>query len=446
MVSGIYAIIVLFLVGLFLVLPAKQFGYLSAVSIFFYAQTIMGLGILPLLDAEVKADIVHARIIAFTLAIYTVTVTIASIVRSVRHSSVDPEIRIVKPGTGVWLMVGLSIAISTLYFMAVGYMAFLETIRGLFSGNDVDAATLRLESYSGSNYYFPGYVNQFKNSLLPALVVVIVHFLFASRARFRIQLSSLLIVSSTLFLLGTGQRGAFVTFALIAVVYVYLAIRRRFKTFTIWIGGMAIGIFFISTAASGRASTDLQSAGSGGERIVVLFEQLIFRLSGSNQRSAVAGFRYIYDLPVQNGGQWFQSFVGLLPGAPGSDLDNQIFGTIYGGSTRGTAPPSAWGSIYHNFGVIGCFVLAIALGLILVKISTLTTNYSIMNTFQAIGIAGMTVISGSWIAGAPVYFLNTGVVIYALLWLYGNRLEKARYGTTNSELSKYGPESRSLRK
>src|SRR5699024_2267912 len=133
--------------------------------------------------------------------------------------------------------------------------------------NDVDAASLRLQSYSGSSYYFPGYVNQFKNSLLPALVVIVIHYLFARRVNFRIILSSTLVLLSLIFLLGTGQRGAFVTFVLIAVIYILIVNRKRFKVFVLWIGGLAIGIFFISTAASGRASSELESAGSGMERL-----------------------------------------------------------------------------------------------------------------------------------------------------------------------------------
>lgn len=424
MIESVYTVAILALICLFLIAPAKVYGYLSAVSLFFYAQTTMGFGILTMLDPEINADVVHARIILLTLTTYTLTVLVASVVRSVRFETKSPEIEVIKPGTGFWALIGLSITISALYFMAVGYVALFESIRGLFSGTDVDAASLRLESYSGGSYYFPGYVNQFKNSLLPALVVIVAHYLFTNRAPFRIIISSSLILLSLIFLLGTGQRGAFVRFALIIVVYVLIVNRKRFKVFALWVCGIAIGIFFVSTAASGRASSELESAGSGMQRLAILFEQLIFRFTGSNQISAVAGFRYTYGLPTQNGREWFESLVGLLPGVSGSDLDNRIFATLYGGSTRGTSPPSLWGSIYHNFGVVGCFVLAIIIALILIKISSLALDAEKLNTIQAMGLAGMSVVFGVWIAGAPVYLFNIGIVIYWLLWLYGTRIQR----------------------
>ena len=100
----------------------------------------MGFGILTMLDPEIKADVVHARIILLTLTTYTLTVLVASVVRSVRFETKSPEIEVIKPGTGFWALIGISITISALYFMAVGYVALFESIRGLFSGTDVDAA------------------------------------------------------------------------------------------------------------------------------------------------------------------------------------------------------------------------------------------------------------------------------------------------------------------
>lgn len=424
MISGIYAISIVTLVCLFLAYPARVFGFLSAVSIFFYAQAIMGLGILPLLDAEIPADRIHARIILGTLVAYTVTIFVGSIVKDQGTPSSLTVIKITKPTGGVLALLGLSIAISAVYFLAVGHVALFESIRGLYTGEEVDSATLRIESYSGGKYYFPGYVNQFKNSLLPALTIVIVHFLYSNGSRHRGLISALLVTTALIFLLGTGQRGAFVKFVLIVVVYVLMVNRRKFMLITTWIGVLALSLFFISTAASGRAAGELASANSGLEQLKVLFGQLFYRLSGSNQASAVAGFRYIYDLPVQHGGEWLKSILGLLPGVAGSDLDSRIFATLYGGSTRGTSPPSLWGSVYHNFGEIGCLVLAISFAVLLLKISAIVSNSTVLNTFQAIGLAGLTVIAGSWIAGSPVYLFNFGIVVYIALWFYGNLLEK----------------------
>ena len=64
---------------------------------------------------------------------------------------------------------------------------------------------MRLDSYGAGAYLFPGYVNQFKNVILPALAIVVVHYLFGIGYRYRVMVSVVLIGLALLGLLGTGN-------------------------------------------------------------------------------------------------------------------------------------------------------------------------------------------------------------------------------------------------
>ena len=410
----------LILLVLFLLGPGRRFGRLSGVSLFLYAQTAMAFGTIPLLDPHLESDRMHCAVIVLTYFAYVITTVVASLLAGrFAPRTTPPEVDVFHPGLGTWCLLLLSAGISVLYFSAIGYVAFVESLRGALSNSPVDAATLRLESYTGSRYLFPGYVNQFKNSLLPALVAVVIPSLFARRVPGRVLITGSLVLLSTFLLLGTGQRGAFVTFLLVTIVYLSIAYRSRFRAIALWIGAAGTLFFFLATIASGRAAAELQAAASPLDKLAVLTKQLVYRILGSNQESSVAGFRYIYDRPVQYGRDWAESFLGLLPGVRGSDLDNHIFATLYGGSLRGTSPPSIWGSSYYNFGLLGSVVLAVVLALVLLKVAQLGSRVRRMSTLQAVGLAGMHVVLGTWIAGTPTYLLNFGLGVYLLLWLWG---------------------------
>jgi oligosaccharide repeat unit polymerase len=415
---------ILLLVGIYAFTAGARFGHLSVISLFVYAQATMAAGTIPALDPGIVADQTHASLIMFTLATLVVTSFVASFTRrGITRTNYAPEVDYEIPPRRVAFLILFSIAVTAGYFASIGYIAFFESLQALASDTGEDLAGLRLESYAGSRYFFPGYVNQFKNALLPALTIVALIWMFHFKRRGRVIVAVLLVPTVLVALLGTGQRGAFVLAMAVSLVSAYLVAPRSFRKFALRIGLVGIGLFFVTTVASGRATTELREATGLGGQIGVLFEQLAFRLLGSNQTSSVTGFRYVHELQIAPGSEWLQAFVGLLPGQTGSDLSNRIFAVLYGG-TRGTAPLSLWGSTYHNFGLPGSIIIAAVIAIILCGIATKINATKHTNLIQLLGMAGVTVTLGTWIADGPVAPLNSGLVMYIIVWWWGSRREK----------------------
>lgn len=409
---------------LFIVTAGRRFGHFSVVSLFTYAQSVMAFGTLPMLSHELEADRTHAALIMFTFGAVVVTAIVYSFAaQGAIRQTYSPSVNFDYPKFGVWAWIFLSIAISALYFVAVGYLAFFEALSAVVNETGEDVAGLRLESYAGSRYLFPGYVNQFKNSFLPVLALVVIAVAFQSRASFRWLLAIVLGSTTIVFLLGTGQRGAFVTAAIMAVVFVYYLTPKKTAKITLGLTIVVLPLFFLSTFASGRATSDLQSASSPLSAVGVLFDQLGRRLLGSNQLTSTVGFRYIYSLDVPFASEWVKSFEGLLPGSTGSSLSNEIFGVLYG-STRGTAPLSIWGAAFHNLGMVGAIVFAILLMLLFCTIATHINRTVHSNVMTLAGVAGITATLGTWIADGPVTVLNKGLIVFVFLWWWGRRFER----------------------
>jgi oligosaccharide repeat unit polymerase len=409
----------------------KPLGRLSPTSIFIYMQFLMAIGTVPALEPLQQADTAHAWLILTTFLVFVVSSAIlaflASHPRTDTLSSLEQSRRWIRPGAGIILLCVLSILICLAYYSAIGYNVLAIGLGNAISGGTSDVTTLRLQAYAGDEYYYPGYVNQFKNSLLPALVCVIVPYLFVRNSSARWTVSLALIAVTTIFLLGTGQRGAFVVFAIVLAVFISLMNKRKSVMRMIVLVFITIPIFAVSTVALGRSSSQMDAAVGLLDKMGVLGSEIVFRILGSNQQASVAGFRYIYSRPQSNGAEWMQSLFGLLPGAKGSTLSNEIYASLFG-SVRGTAPPSIWGSFFHNFGfqctVLLTAFLAIAYHLISKKIAQTRDP----NSLQAIGMAGVTAVLGAWVAGSPDYLLNVGIVVFIFLWRLGSAEAKRTSG------------------
>lgn len=417
---------VLILVGIYACTGGARFGQLSVISLFIYAQATMAAGTLPALDATNVADQTHALLISLTLTVLVLVGFVGSFSqKKISRKTYAPEVDYAVPGGKVAFFILLSVAITAGYYLSIGYIAFFESLQALAGDTGEDLAGLRLESYAGSRYFFPGYVNQFKNALLPAMTIVALISMFHFRKKGRALVAVLLIPTVLVALLGTGQRGAFVLAIGVTLITAYFLAPRSFRKYALRIALLGLLLFFITTIASGRAAADLRDASGFGAQVGVLFEQLAFRLFGSNQTSSVIGFRYIFELSVPFGSEWAQAFVGLLPGQSGSDLSSRIFAVLYG-STRGTAPVSLWGSAYHNFGLPGAMILAGVIGIIFCSIAAKINATTHTNLIQIAGMAGVTITLGTWIADGPVAPLNAGIAIYILLWWWGARIARRR--------------------
>lgn len=394
-------------------------------------------GVLTLAGTILEADWTNATdskyiaIVGYSVICYNLAAAIAIAALNLdSRAHLYPRISPSPIRAGYLAAVAVSIAVVVLYYQTVGYSAFAEGLAASVSGNEVDVATLRLESYSGTRYLFPGYVNQFKNALLPALAIVGI--ISARSAVARVAFGT--VAAIAIFgLVGTGQRGAFFIFVAITVVFLFFWTRsnRLSKPGLVASVTIAASVLVASTIALGRnrpeaSSSSIQSAGY----------DLVDRVFLVNPRAGIAAFRYTETLSVEHPGQeWIRGLLSVLPGVEGSSIAREVFATIYG-SDRGTTPQSLWGSIHFNFGLSGTLIAPVLLAFIFAVLTRSMQSSENRNVLEMIGISGVTIVLGVWMTDGPLFLLNSGLVVYCVLWLAGRNIrQRASNRTPQIELS-----------
>lgn len=410
-----------FAVLLHLAVVTRRQGILTLDGLFVATQTVMCWGTLAIIDHYYAADRLYKWVVSIPLILYCLTSALVFYMMADAGRTKAPDKRWAvtrfEPTSGVVLLLVLSCIVTLSYYMSVGYNVFVIGIRGLLSGVPTEVTELRLGAYSGNKYFFPGYVNQFKNVVLPATSIVVCAYLFHIRSLARLPVTAVLACFVALGLLGTGQRGAFVVFVLMATVAIYHANPRKFPSRAALVSVAFLPVMVLTTLILGRGS----SVGSGQlSRAWAALGQILERFIYVNQWAGRQGFRVTFERPTQFGSEWLQGILGVLPGNPGSSLASEIFATLYG-STRGTSPPSLWGSVHYNFGLVGLLLIPVLMAIAYQLGSLKMSQYDEVNSLQLIGMAGVAATGATWIAGGPVYLLNSGLVAYLLLWLLGAR-------------------------
>lgn len=382
-------------------------NYISPVFIFISFQIILFIGSIQYIDINLKPDRISV-IISFAVLIFIVigSFILKSIVKKslvTKENNIDEKEMFIENGKFfnliLYILLGFSTIISFIYFQAIGYNLFLEQV---ISSNGVnDVATKRLNAYSGNSYFAPGYVNLFKNTLLPLIVGFIGLRYYFLKNKKDLFTFILFLPLSLIFILGTGQRGAFVIASLMILLFITLSVNKKvMKKMIFVIAAFVLSIFSFATFFLDRGNE---------KNLFGAIEGLFFRIFDANQETAVIGFRYIYTTKeIQYGQEWLMMFAGLLPGIRiDVSIANEIFEILYG-STRGTAPLSNWGSFYYNFGLIGCCVGALFIGFSLEYLYFRYKNKQ-KSLFRNLYYAALFIILGSWIAGDPTTLFNTGL-------------------------------------
>jgi oligosaccharide repeat unit polymerase len=275
-----------------------------------------------------------------------------------------------------------------------------------------DAATLRMQAYSGGQYFAPGYVNQFKNVLFPLLLSYLSARYILLRRRTDLFIVIALFPLCLVFILGTGQRGAMFLASVTAVLFFMACLPRKPKR--IVIGAVAVMLcaaLLLSTLILGRTVSRVQSS----EDVAGLGREIVARFSTDNQASAVDGFRYIYEQPLHFGqGEWVYAFKDLIPGHEERvSLPSELFREAYG-TTRGTAPASIWGGAWYEFGIGGVLSLAFILGILYHAVyARLCRGEKTLG--RLLTYAALTQILGMWAAGSPETLFNVGLISVLVL-------------------------------
>ncbi|GIJ33482.1 O-antigen polymerase [Micromonospora sediminimaris] len=412
----------------------RRYGLLTPDGLFVVCQLLMLYGTVRLVDIESETELFYAQLMAAAVALYIIASMVTSLAMQhfarqsgTRAVNSDYSVTLVAPTGSILLVIAVSVVVTVAYFTAVGYSAFFLGLQGQLDGTPADIANLRLDSYAGEKYLFPGFVNQFKNAILPALTLVVAVWSFSRGGLVARAGSAALIVLSAAALLGTGQRGALVVFLTTAIVYAYLHNRRSLPRAAVL--PIVLGLPLVMLATYVLARRDGQSESP----LRAVTADLIDRFVHDNQASGIAAFNYTSMLPVRNGGEWLEGLLSVLPGHRGSTLSSEIFYTVYW-STRGTSPPSLWGSIHYNFDTVGLIVLAALFGISLQILTQRSLRRRRYNSLQLVGIAGITVVLGTWIAGGIETPLNVGLVSYLGLWFWGGRMGgRRRHSATRAD-------------
>jgi len=276
--------------------------------------------------------------------------------------------------------------------------------------SQADITTARVNSYSGETYFAPGYFNQFKNVLFPVSICI----LLFNNVKNKKIIKFFFIPLAFLGLAGTGQR-AFLMYTFLGIVISFFYIGKlKFKSLIIPSALMLLS-FGVGSFYLGRTQ-DLS--------FFATIDNLLTRIFYNEQNESLITFRYLYEIPISYGYDWYRGIIGILPGVKGSEIQHIVFGLIHG-NPRGTAALSFIGSIYHNFGFFGVVIVSLFFGFLVNK---LTFNF--LKRKKEIGIvvffSFITFYISIYSSGDIVFLFNKGVILLMLLTvlIYNNRVWK----------------------
>ncbi len=299
----------------------------------------------------------------------------------------------------------LSIGISVLYYVSVGKNLLWMIVSGI---QYIDFSTERISMYSGDEYYYPGYVNQFKNTIFPICMAYYVFnkVLIGQSINFRLIF---IIPLFLLILAGTGQR-AFLVHSFLAIcmsVYFLFGVTKKTKRMVV----LSSAAIFLVFGSMGYFYYNMD--GKGVEEIIGKIFARVFLVQ---QEGGHIGFQVVYGMPTVYLAQWWQSFVGILPNVPGSDLAHKIHEIMYG-SFRGTVPVSHVGSAYLNGGIVLVIAFFASLGMFH---SLLVRRFYLgpKSIFRCLCYSFMFHYTSALLSGGPFTYVDNGLItVFILLFV-----------------------------
>jgi oligosaccharide repeat unit polymerase len=375
---------------------------------FLVLQWVIGVGTMAAVDLTRTSDVAYTvAIFLATLAFFAghllmaMNLDLAGAAESFWSAEVESD----RPS--VIALVGgitvVSVAVTYAYYQAVGYNILLSLITGEILE---DVVSMRLASYSGTEYFAPGYANQFKNVLLPLGLSALAVWAWIGGRR---RLSLLVVATGSPIalwaLLGTGQRGAFV-YAMLALLFGLSALGHlRVRTLLL---GVPVAVFLFGAMSFYIGRISSLDAGS-------IIGQVAKRAFVNEQTEGLVGFRYVHSLENAWFSEWGTGLMGILPGHPGSDLDHVIFGLI-NGTTRGTSTLPTVGSVFHNGGWAGLVVFYVLLGMLYTQLyhRFLSGGRTVL---RCLAYGALFFHLAYFVAGAPIGMVNKGVVALGMVIL-----------------------------
>lgn len=327
----------------------------------------------------------------------------------------------------IWIIILVSILACSYLFVVGGVNVFIRSLIDFFT--DVNT-TYKRERAAFFSVRGVGYIYQFRAILLPILTVYIA---FCDKHRLPKFLSYPLVTLMIVFLLGTGQRNAFVFFCMVVFMYSWvMASEYRIKTFSsgqiIVLGAAAILFLITLTISNGRVSDE-------SNQVAGAFQSLIDRAFGVNQRTAILAFSYIDTQPTSWGYDWFMTLRDLLPGKSGYLTVSRITYYLAYGTYKGTGDPCIWGSAWYNFNWLGITVFPFILGYFYHHVYRNMIRMPNKNRLYMLIYCGLAVYLGLWNYGTPMNLFNIGVVALLLLrWIMFTVLRQKGNDSNRTEM------------
>lgn len=307
----------------------------------------------------------------------------------------------------VWLIFLLSIFVTTLYYVSVGSNIFLNIALGL-TVDDFD--TERLASYSGEDYFAPGYANQFKNILLPLTTSILgaLYFYQKQTIRFNIILLFSLILLP-LALLGTGQR-AFLAYSAAAFVFAIASLSNLNIRKLIVPGIIAFSLFVFMTYIYKS-----DQVGNSENIIFSSIAKALERFIYTEQEEVIVTFRILYERDMVFFYEWYEQLRGILPGFSGSYLQHDLYSYRHG-TDRGTAAISTVSSVIYNGSFLFVPIFYSILGFLYFSLyhRFLKGRRSIIRVFS---YCALFFYLSAFVSGGPSSLINNGAMAILLFML-----------------------------
>ena len=366
---------------------------------------VSAIGTFILLDYTSDIDYYYGILYVISISLFIAGGLIAKSMFNIKSFYNHFELQKVIPDKGfvnarMNLLLILSILIVVYYYSIVGYNLFIDSIIGI---RHEDFSTMRLAAYSGDEYFAPGYVNQFKNTLLPVISLFSYYRILRFKSFLKYVVIGVIIFFNMYALMGTGQRG-FLIYTTIALLFGMIWVKKIKPKFLVYTFSILLGLFIFYSVLNERA---------GDNSYLSIFVEVYSRFFVANQISGLVAFRYIYSLDTVWFSEWLTGLAGILPGHQGSRLAHDVFEIIYG-TDRGTAPPTFLGSLYYNGGLLGVLIGYFIKGFsyITIYMRFLLGRKSMMRVF-AYGFLFLYL--AMFVNGSPASLINNGMVTTVLL-------------------------------
>jgi hypothetical protein len=280
------------------VVARRTGGFATPDALFIAFNTVGLLGTVLVIDASAPVDRRYAWVVWSGLVMFTTTAAAYRHVRLRDRKPIPHELLATPLSRWLLGLYALSLVVSLLYYVAVGRIVLLDSLWAAVTGHSYDTQTARLNSYSAGRYTFPGYANQFKNAILPIVTMAIVHNVWVRRIRGWLPISVLMVGVSFVFLAGTGQRGAFVTTAIVIALTILRA--RLLSGLRLALAGAAaLAAFLVLTTLLQRQAAQLASASNPWDKAWILLTAVWDRAVLVNPFSGLAATAFTRPLAAQ---------------------------------------------------------------------------------------------------------------------------------------------------